>query len=146
MQDRKEIERINRFICLISPIVAGSVKNLLQLTGLEVIQQGHGLDTTFSIEKDGKQTKMYLQNLLLEIATVDRDEDPLRFDENLRGFDFFLTKTGRLTESKLRILFHLLEQDDVDAAIEKISLDAKQCERIRIWQFDQKKTTRKHQH
>ena len=141
MQDLRESERINRFLFLVLPIVVTYVKTLLESAGWEAKEEGRGLDTTFSIKKDGKEAKMYLQNLLLEIATVDRDQDPLRFDENLRDFDFFLAKTIRVTESKLKVLFHLFGQDDIDAAIEKISQDAKQYERIRIWQFDQNDQT-----
>jgi len=146
MNDLKESERINRFLFFVSPMVVRSVKSQLQSAGLQVTQEGRGLSTAFSIKRNDKEAKMYLQNLLLEIATVDRDQDPLRFDENLRDFDFFMAKTARLTESKLKILFHLFGEDDFDAAIDKISLDAKQYERIRIWQIDQKKTTRKQQH
>lgn len=80
--------------------------------------------------------KFYLHNLFLEIATVDRDENPLRFDENLRDFDYFLAKTARVVESKLNVLFHVFSKEDIDAAIESISQDAKQYGRIRIWKFD----------
>lgn len=146
MQNQKDIERINHFVYQVLPIVADVIKTFLQLSGYEVQQEGHGLELAFSIKKGKKEAKMYLQNLLLEIATVDRDEEPMRFDENLRDFDFFLTKIVNLTQSKLKILLHLFAEEDIDAAIENITLDAKQYERIRIWQFDQKKPTRKHQH
>jgi len=142
MEGQKEDKRIACFLAVVSPIIINYLARLLQLTGLQVKKEGRGLNTTFSIKKDGKEARMYLQNLLLEIATVDRDEEPLRFDENLRDVDFFLAKAARLTESKLRILFHLLGEDDMDTAIDKISLDAKQYERIRIWQIDQKNQTK----
>jgi len=77
-------------------------------------------------------------SLLLEIATTDRDDVPLRFDERLRDFDYFLSKMTRLTQSKLKVLFRLLMEKDVDAAIENITKDAKNYERIRIWRFDKK--------
>jgi len=146
MQDHKDIERINHFVYRVSPIVADVIKRFLQLSGYEVQQQGQGLKLAFSIKKGKKEAKMYIENLLLEIATVDRDQEPLRFDENLRDFNFFLAKLVNLTESKLKILLHFFAEEDIDAAIDNISLDAKQYERIRIWQFDQKKTTRKQQH
>lgn len=139
MEHQKETERINHFLCFVTPIVIRFVKGVLESADLQVLQEGSGIETALSIRKGEKEAKMYLQNLLLEIATVDRDEEPLRFDENLRDFDFFLAKTARLTESKLKVLFHLFAEEDVDTAIEKISQDAKQYERIRIWQIDQKK-------
>jgi len=142
----KEDKRIAYFLSQVSPIIVNYVARLLQLAGLQVTQENSGLNTAFSIKKKDKEAKMYLENLLLEIATVDRDQDPLRFDENLRDFDFFMAKLVNLTESKLKILFHFFTEENIDAAIDKISLDAKQYERIRIWQIDQKKPTRKQQH
>ena len=143
MQNQKEIQKINRFLCMVSAVVTEIVKTILQSLDYEVNQKGHGLDLVFTIKKGEKQAEFYLQNLLLEIATIDRDENPMRFDEKLRDFDYFLTKTCHLVESKLNVLFHLFGEEDVDAAIENIAKDAKQYERIRIWRFDQREPDRK---
>lgn len=138
MQNQNEIAKINKFFGFVSPIVIAQLKMLLQAAGVHVGQEGHGLDTAFCIKSGGKEAKFYLHNLLLEIATIDRDEEPLRFDERLQDFDFFIAKTAHVVQSKLAVLFHLLGQEDVDAAIENISQNAKQYERIRIWRLDQK--------
>ena len=143
MQDQKEITQINQFLCMITPIVTSQVKMLLESAGLQVEEEGFGLDAGFSIKCGQRQLKFYLQNLLLEIATIDRDQQPLRFDQNLRDLDYFAAKTARVVESKLHVLFHLLGQDDVEAAIENIAQDAKQYERVRIWRFDQTDTDKK---
>jgi hypothetical protein len=143
MQNEKEIDRINLFLCLASPIVAKFVKMLLESSGLQVRQEGNGLGLVFSVKKNDKEARMYLRNLLLEIATLNRDEQPLRFDGNLQDFDFFLAKTARLVQSKLNVLFHFFGEKDINAAIEKISLDARQYERVRIWQIDQKNHDKK---
>ena len=90
---------------------------LCQSTGAKVREQGRGLDLSLLIKSGKKKTKFFLHNLFLEIATVDRDDDPLRFDERLRDFDFFLAKMTRLAQNKLKIIFHLLLEEDVDAAI-----------------------------
>jgi len=140
MQNQIEIAKINAFLSLVTPIVIGVVRTILKTLNFKVKEEGSGLELVFSIKKDEKEAKFYLQNLLLEIATIGRDQQPLRFYENLRDFDYFLTKTARLTESKLNVLFHLLGQDDMDAGIESIAQDAKQYERIRIWRFDQTDT------
>jgi len=135
-QNSNQAGRISQFLTFILPIVAEIVKRALQSSDLNVNQEGFGLDMAFSIKAGEKEIKFYLHNLLLEIATIDRDEVPLRFDEKLRDFDYFLAKTIHLTESKLKVLFHLLREDDVQIALKNISLDSKQYERIRIWQFD----------
>lgn len=139
MQSQNEILKINSFLSVALPIIVGVVRTILKSFDWQVSEEGKGLDLAFSIKSGEKEIKFYLHNLLMEIATIDRDEQPPRFDKNLRDFDFFLAKTARLTESKLNILFHLLKEEDVDTAVENISQDAKQYERIRIWKFDPKK-------
>jgi hypothetical protein len=124
------------------PIVANIIKKILQSLNWEVKEEGKGLDLAFHIKSGEKDIKFFLHNLLLEIATIDRDQEPLRFDERLLDFDFFMDKTAHLTESKLNILFHLFGKEDLDTAIDNITKDAKQYERIRIWRFDQNKTGR----
>jgi hypothetical protein len=141
MQNQIEIEKINNFLSLVSPVVVAIVKTILQTLGCDIKEEGSGLDLAFHIKSEGKEVRFFLNNLLLEIATVDRDEDPLQFDENLRDFNYFLRNMAHVVESKLNVLFQLFGQDDVEAAIENISKDAKQYERIRIWKVDQKGPT-----
>ncbi len=133
-----EIAKINQFLAAVSPVIVEVIQTILQSLDLQVKQQGCGLDMAFAIKQDKKEAEFYLHNLFLEIATVDRDQDSLQFDENLRDFDYFLAKMARGIQSKLNVLFKMLGQDDMDAAIESISKDSKQYERIRIWRFDQK--------
>ena len=141
MQDQNEISRINRFLRMVSPIVIGQVKMILQSAGLKVEEKGSGSELIFIIKSGEKEIHFSPYNLLLEIVSIDRDEVPLRFDENLQDFGFFLDKMARLTQSKLQILFKLLAEDDVEKAIDKISLDAEQYQRIRIWRFDQENSS-----
>jgi len=140
MQDPIEIMRIKQFLCTVVPILTKQLKLAIQEAGFTVTEQGDGLDSVFLVKCGEKEIKFFLHNLLMEIATVDRDEEPLRFDERLQDFDFFIAKTARVVQSKLAVLFHLLWQEDVDTAIENISHNAAQYERIRIWRLDQKPT------
>ncbi|MGA2916606.1 MAG: hypothetical protein ABSE89_11330 [Sedimentisphaerales bacterium] len=137
MQNQEEIAKINHFLSAILPVIVRSMKTFLQTAGLEVEEKGCGLDTAFLIKAGEKETEFYLHNLFLEIATIDRDEIPLRFDEKLQDFDYFAAKSAKLIDSKLRILFELLSQDDVDKVIDNISQQAKDYQRVRIWRFDQ---------
>lgn len=142
MRNQNEITKINHFLCLVSPVIIRQVKMLLQSAGMEVKQGGAGPDIAFSIKSGEKEVKFFLHNLLMEIATVDRDENPLRFDGNLRDFDYFLAKTTRLIQSKLNVLLELVSEEEVDTAVEHIIQAAKQYERIRIWKFEDKTSGR----
>ena len=141
MQNQKEITQINNFLRFTAPLIISQVKMLLLSTGMEVKEEGRGADLAFVVKSGEKEIKFFLQNLLLEIATVDRDEKSLRFDKRLRDFDFFLAKSAQHIESKLRILFQVLSEDDIDVALENLSRCADQYERIRIWRFDKDKPT-----
>ena len=140
MQKQKEITKINSFLAMVLPVVVNVTKRILQSLNFQVTEKGCGFDTVFTIKADEKVAELYLQNLFLEIATVDRDEHPLRFDKNLRDFDYFISKMVRVLTTKLRVLFHLFGEEDIDAAIENIASDAKQYERVRIWKLDQDNT------
>lgn len=138
MQDSEHNIKIASFLRVALPVVADVVRTFLQAFDWEVQEEGRGLDSAFAIKFGEKEIKFFMHNLLLEIATVDRDENPLKFDEKLHDAGYFLTKTTRLVGGRLWILLQLVSQDDVEAAIEKLSRKAGQYERIRIWRFDDK--------
>jgi len=138
MQNKEETEKINRFLYMASPIIIHIIRTILQSLTYEVILKGQGINIVFSIKQNEKEAVFYLHNLFLEIATIDRDVQPLMFDEKLRDFDYFMTKMGQLIASKLNVLLQVFGHEDLEAAIENIVKDSKQYERIRIWRFDRK--------
>ena len=144
MQEQDEITKINNFLNSMSPLIALHVKILLKKAGLEFEQEDYGPDMVFYIKSGEKEVKFFIYNLLMEIATIDRDERPLRFDENVRDFDYFKAKILRLIDSKLRILFPLLGEDNVDKALERIHQFANQYQRVRILKFDPKDSSQSH--
>ncbi len=133
MQQNQESTKIAGFLAATAPLIAGQVRMVLKSQGYQVREEGTGLDLTFSISAGKAEVKFFLHNLFLEIAAVDRDEEPLRFDRRLKDFAFFLSKTADLIQSKLRILLHLMEEEDIEAAVKKIQADAARYERVRIW-------------
>ncbi|MHC4637324.1 MAG: hypothetical protein ACYTBV_07445 [Planctomycetota bacterium] len=132
-------KRIEGFLYLSTPIVTDIIKQILRSTDCELTHKGDGLNTVFCIKHTDKEIKFHMHNLLLEIATVDRDERCLRFDEKLKDFNYFVHKTNQVIDSKLKVLFELLFEDDFDKAKENIARLGDNYERIRIWQIDQDK-------
>ena len=132
--------KIKHFLQLNSAVIADLVEAILKSTSWQIQRKGQGLDTVFSIKVDDKETVFYLQNLLMEIATIDRDENPLRFDEQLNDFKYFIKKTVCLIQSKLTILFELLGRDDLEQAIDNIEQHSDHYQRISILRLDQKPT------
>lgn len=75
MQNQEETQKINQFLSIVSPTIVGHVKLLFQSTGAKVHQQGRGLDMTLLVKSGKKEIRFLLQNLFLEIATVNTDEN-----------------------------------------------------------------------
>lgn len=138
-QNSEDTKNISCFFQVALPIVVGVVKTFLRSSEFQIRKEGFGFDMAFSIKCGEKEIRFYLHNLFMEIATVDRDEEPIRFDGNLRDFDYFLAKMARVIESKLKILFRLLAEENPDIALEKITQMAKDYQRIRIIKLDQSK-------
>jgi len=138
MQNDNEIKRINNFLSMAGPLILELVSAILRALGSEVKKEGLGLDSAFLVKCGNGEIKFYVHNLLLEIATRDRDEEPLRFDERLSDFDYFVAKTGRIIQSKIDILGYLTSGKDLERALDDITARADKYERIRIWRIDQK--------
>jgi len=141
MQDKSEITEINDFLSLTGPAITAQVKMILQSAGLKVKETGRGPDLTFTLKSGHKNVEFCPQNLLMDIATVDRNEEPLRFDRDLRDFDYFLAKKARVIESRLKVVFQFLTEDNLDVAVDNINRNMKKDERIRIWRFNRNKSS-----
>ena len=80
----QELETIASFLSFVTPVVTELVTAALKSYRWQVKQEGQGLELVFLIKVDEKEIQFNLHNLLLEIATPDRDQQPLQFDEGLR--------------------------------------------------------------
>ena len=129
-------KRIDGFLYLTTAAVADVVSKILQSTGCEVTHKGQGLDMVFCIKHEDKEIQFHMHNLLLEIATIDRDEHPMRFDDRVKNFDYFINKSNQAIDSKLKVLFELLFEDDFGKAKENIARLSDNYERIRIWEVE----------
>jgi hypothetical protein len=136
MQNQIELYKITRFLAYVGPFLIESLYNSLTSAGYEVNVTGQALETCLKIKAGNKSVDFILHNLFLEIATKDRDEEQLRFDDKLHAFSYFWDKTKRLINSKLAILLPLLKKDNLEAAIEHVISLSDRYERINIWRLD----------
>ena len=112
------------------------MEQLLKALHLDAKRKGQGLDMVFCIRHGNNDIEFHMHNLLLEIASIDRDENPMRFDDRLGDFEYFVSKTNRIVAGKLQVLLELVSKEDFDKAKESIAKLGNQFSRIRIWQFD----------
>jgi hypothetical protein len=90
------------------------------MCGCEVVINGQGLELRYEVSYGDMKAVFFFRNLYLEIATVDRDVEPLQFDEKLRDYYYFVSKASFIIKSKLEILLKLLKSDNTDKTIDEI--------------------------
>lgn len=137
----KNEEKIALFLTVEGSMIISGIRMMLEACGFEVIQSGKGLETKFNIKQDKFTATMFLRNAFLEIATIDRDEKSLRFDQRLVNPDYTAWKIAEVVNSKLTALMATLKSPkDGGKALEQLKKMAEQgvYERVRIWEIDRK--------
>ncbi|PIU51037.1 hypothetical protein COS91_06555 [Candidatus Desantisbacteria bacterium CG07_land_8_20_14_0_80_39_15] len=140
-EDRIKIENVLRVAYQFVPSV---VKKILEREGFEVEEQGEGLELSYRVKgADDISAVFCLRNLFLEIATRDRDEEPLEFDEELSNFSFFMFKTAKVMETKLKLFVAILKNGP-DMTPEEMKKIVPEGTRIRVAKFDKSKIGNMH--
>ena len=119
-QDCADTNKVAVFLSATGKVIAEIVRQLLVRFGCKVSARGEGLELQYDVFCEDMKATLYFRNLYLEIATVDRDTDPLQFDEKLSDYSYFLSKASFVIRSKLEILLKLLKSDDVNKTIDEI--------------------------
>jgi len=119
-QDCTDINKVAAFLSATEKVIAEIVRQLLVRFGCNVSAKGQGLELQYDVLCSDMKATLYFRNLYLEIATIDRDADPLQFDEKLSDYSYFLSKASFIIRSKLEILLKLLKSEDVNKTIDEI--------------------------
>jgi len=103
---------IYAFIDIMSETLIANTKKEIRARGLTIEkEEGRGFETTLVITSNDNEakTELSLRNALLEIATIDRDEIPPKFDERLQDIDYYALKATQIMMSKIDLLERLLK-------------------------------------
>ena len=119
-EDCTDTNKVATFLSATGKVIAEIVRLLLVRFGCEVLANGQGLELQYNVACGDMKATLYFRNLYLEIATIDRDAEPLQFDEKLSDYSYFLSKASFVIRSKLEILLKLLKSDDVNKTIDEI--------------------------
>jgi hypothetical protein len=94
---------------LIGPVVLKMIEAEFTARKLSYERCGTGFDICYKVGKDSHSTILYIHNLMFEILTVDRDANPLEFDERILKSDYCMHKIAGQVASKLFVLFAWLD-------------------------------------
>jgi len=125
IEEAREIIKTANFLAATAHFIEAVVKGILEMAGCEIAKHGEALELRYDVKHGDKTTSLFFRNLYLEIATVDRDAERLEFDERLRDYAYFLSKTSSVVKSRLEILLKMLYSEDTDKTIDEIFNDFK---------------------
>ena len=98
---------IDGFIGAMSMVIIAYTKDEIHARGMTVEkEEGQGINAVLFLisgNNDGRRVEFSFKNTLLEIATMDRDEEPLRFDHSLKDHNYYMHKVKRIMCSKIQI-------------------------------------------
>jgi len=131
---------ITRFLACVGPGIISTLEVILSALGYEIKRSGKGINTTLHINAPGKdEVNFFLYNLFLDIASIDRDEKPLRFDEKLKDFEYYTTKASRIMAGRVALLERILSAEGILKTQEDILNDPelmKHFSRVRVTRFE----------
>lgn len=91
------------------PVVVKILEEVFKEHNIEYKREGSAWKTMYHLKKGDCGAEFFLDNLLLEIITVDRDENPLKFNKAiLNDTPAWIAKTMDVIESKLAMLIPML--------------------------------------
>lgn len=109
MQNRIENPKINQFIQgMLEQNCVDFIKVHLQAAFQDVQQKGTGLDAVFHINFNGNKTKFFVKDLLIELAAIDKNEEPLRYDEDLCRLQYFQAKFEMVSTKMINLMLEQL--------------------------------------
>jgi negative regulator of replication initiation len=126
MEDKMQLRefdgtsKIAGFLSATGHVIADIVRRLLVMHDCEVTANGEAMELEYDVTYGDKKAVLYFRNLYLEIATVDRDAEPLQFDEKLCDYHYFVSKASHVIKSKLEILIRLLKSENTDKTVDEI--------------------------
>ncbi len=135
-----EGKMITLYAAMTLPIVIKILEDVFKEYNIEYKMEGKAWKTMFHLKKGDNGAEFFLDNLLLEIVTVDRDEVPLRFNKKiLESPQNWMDKTMDILESKLAMLLPMLDGMSKEEIIAHVQQQgAGKYERIRIIEVDAK--------
>lgn len=130
---------INAFLQMISDRCNIPPENITEIDDDNILK--------FSIKFDGGETEWIPRNLLLEIATIDRDDDPLKFDYGLFDDGYKIRKIARMGASKVSSLIFIIrkarENGDITKEDVREYYDGSSLERFRMMKFNSREECEK---
>ena len=135
-------KKIASFLAATIPMTTDYLRHCLRLKGWKFKEKGAGLYRAFHIKsnKTGIEGEFHIYNLVLDIVTIDRHKQPLKFDEGVLDFNYFFKKATENINLRLRVITRLLEQKDTNQAIEQVTKEAQKCgDWMRIWKLGKEK-------
>lgn len=134
-----DMKMIGKFLEIFGDVLIELTKYKIAKFGYNVEITGKYLDTILIIsKKDSKVDRMelHIHNMFMEIFTMDRDENPLRFDYGVIDYDYFEKKYEDIINSRVSMIDTMMKSDSKNLKENVINKHSKDMERINIIEID----------
>jgi hypothetical protein len=112
--DSEDYRMISHVTEIAAPKVTAYIREQYRAEGLVSQEEGQGPDTTITVTRNGNTSVYILWNTLIEIASIDIDDVPLRFDEGLWDYYYFVKKMKEVVEIRIRVILGSLNAKNSD--------------------------------
>ena len=129
--EKKYQEIVNWTAGIITPMV----EFVLHGANIAFSRKGEGMDVQYICKKGRNESVFSLNNTLLDIITVDRDEKPLRYDIRNADFGFFINKATNIVQQRMTLVVSFLNGVSIEKIKEYCENDP-QCERAKFIEVD----------
>ena len=106
--EEQNVSLIAGYINTFGPPIAGLLIASFEGKGYNVVACNPGLNMQLEVSKDNKTTVLYLRGLFLDIATTDRDADPLIFDTRITDLSEAAKKISRVLRDRIELVERLM--------------------------------------
>ena len=126
---------ITSFLGFFGPLILDSVESIFAENNISFKKNYNGIRTTYKLGSNDHEIIFFTENMFLEIATTDRDNNQPRFDTDLYDHEYLLAKIVDVINGKMRMLLPVLNGEDIHKVANKLGKE-KCYSRISVLEID----------
>jgi len=142
-RNQEEIGEARVATLLYLPQMLKLYEETLEKLGVRIIDKFHYktddgfFDPGYVVESDGRRFELRLGNAFKEFLSIDREEDPLRFDWKTNDPDHAAEKMAGILAGRVELAKAFIECKTPEEWEKRVEELGKQFQKIRFWHIDQ---------
>ena len=141
-RNQEEIGEARVATLLYLPQMLKLYEQALKELGLTILEKFHYktadgfFDPGYVVESGGRKFELHLGNAFKEFLSVDREENPLRFDWDIKDPDRADDKLAGILAGRVEVVRAFIECKTLEEWQKRLDKLGKQFQKIRFWHID----------